>query len=126
MKYCCIGLILLLSMLAFCIFSTAFICTYTQETTAYLEKGFQLAEQENFQDATKQIEEAFHTWYSHHGFFGIVLRHAESDEVNSYFQSVLQYAKNENSEEFFGACAQLMASIEHVANMELPHYYNIF
>ena len=125
MKYFWIGLLILLVLFSGCLASTIATHRYTEDALTALQQAFDLAEDGQFTESAALIEQASDAWDSHKGLFGIVLHHDESDAVNTDFQSTLQYAKKHDGEEFFGACAELMESIGHIRDMEVPHYYNV-
>lgn len=125
MKQIWFPVILLFLLLLFCTAAMYFTCCYTEHVLSLLHEGERLAAESRFAEAAEQIEEASRFWASHAGFFGVVLRHTEADNVRTGFQAVLAYAVHENEDEFFGACSELTAAISHIADMEIPHYYNI-
>ena len=125
MRYFYIGLAILLLCLALCFTVTAVLDHYTEEAASLLEQAAERADRGDFQAAAQLVARTRDFWEQHHGFFGIALRHAESDTINSTFRELLEYAENECTEEFEPTCADLIAQIRHLSDMEKPYYYNI-
>ena len=105
MKQIWFPVILLFLLLLFCTAAMYFTCCYTEHVLSLLHEGERLAAESRFAEAAEQIEEASRFWASHAGFFGVVLRHTEADNVRTGFQAVLAYAVHENEDEFFGGQA---------------------
>lgn len=85
-----------------------------------MEQAAERADRRDFQAAAQLVARTRDFWERHHGFFGIALRHAESDTINSTFRELLEYAENECTEEFEPTCADLIAQIRHLSDMEKP------
>ena len=125
MNYGKLALILLLILLLFCVFCALMTQRYTRQVLSLLEAGFSYGEAGRFSQAADHVRQAQALWDAHTGFWGVVLRHTEADQALTGFQSALLYAETQEESEFLSACAQLIASIRHIAEMELPHYYNV-
>ena len=126
MKFLYIGLALLLACLVFCISTTVALDHYTSQASQQLETALELSQAGDLSTALKLVAEAQALWDRHHGFWGVILRHAEADEINAVFQELVAYARNNCKEEFEPTCANLIERIHHLSDMEKPYYYNIF
>lgn len=125
MKYLYVGIAILALCLALCVTTTCMLTRYTKEASQMLEEAQTHAAQAQYDAATRLVSQSNKLWKRHHGFFGIILRHDEADDVNAMYQRLLAYAEEESSEEFLPTCAELIQRIHHLADMELPHYYNV-
>lgn len=125
MKYFYTGLGLLAACLAVCLTTMLLLDKYTQAANDVLQEAIELAEHGDYHGAAQKVESAQSGWKAHRGFFGIMLRHDEADEVNAAFQALSRYAQVESKEEFLPNCAELMERVTHLAEMERPSYFNI-
>jgi hypothetical protein len=125
MKHLYIGFGILLLCLALCCVSIFVLGHTVERTTNLLQQALELGDQEYFDQAQSLTEEAMALWNAHRGFFGVILRHDEADEVNAAFQELQEYVQNECIEEFEPSCARLIEQIRHIADMERPLYYNV-
>ena len=120
-----VGLGILLLCLALCTVSVCVLQGAAEQTTALLEQAMELGNQQRFDEAEPLTDRALELWNAHRGFFGVILRHDEADEVNAAFEELQEYARNGCVEEFEPTCARLIEQIHHIADMELPLYYNV-
>ena len=111
MKHLATGVVILLLCLAICFTSLAVLDRWTTHATSQLEQALEMADREY--------------WRRRRGFFGMVLRHTEADQVNSTFRQLVEYAQNGCAEEFEPTCADLIEQINHLCDMEKPYYYNV-
>ena len=125
MKHLATGVVILLLCLALCFTSLAVLDRWTTHATSQLEQALELADREYFDEAEALVTETWEFWRRRRGFFGMVLRHAEADQVNSTFRQLVEYAQNGCSEEFEPTCADLIEQINHLCDMEKPYYYNV-
>ena len=125
MKHLATGVVILLLCLAICFTSLAVLDRWTTHATSQLEQALELADREYFDEAEALVTETWEFWRRRRGFFGMVLRHAEADQVNSTFRQLVEYAQNGCSEEFEPTCADLIEQINHLCDMEKPYYYNV-
>lgn len=119
------GVGILLLCLALCIVSTSLLSRDTQTAAAILQEAQNAAEAGDFVSAARLTGQAREFWESRRGFFGMVVRHAEADQINTTFRALQSYAEQGVRGEFAPTCAGLIEQIRHLAEMEAPHYYNI-
>ena len=86
MKHLATGVVILLLCLAICFTSLAVLDRWTTHATSQLEQALELADQEYFDEAEALVTETWEFWRRRRGFFGMVLRHTEADQVNSTFR----------------------------------------
>ena len=125
MKYLYVGIAILAICLAACTASTWALSKYTDHAVSLLEQAQLHADAGSFQQAEQLVRQAKEFWQDHHGFFGVILRHDEADQINATFWELVEYAQNNCSEEFEPSCAMLIEQINHLSDMEKPHYYNV-
>lgn len=125
MKHLYVGAAILALCLALCTTTTALLSRDVGKAAAALERAEQAAALGDFDSAAQLTAQAQRFWESRRGFFGMVLRHSEADQVNASFRALLVYARNHCAEEFGPNCAALIGQIQHLSEMEMPYYYNI-
>ena len=125
MKYLWIGAALLALCMVVCTVSTAVLDRDTAWAVCRLEDARQQADAGHLSSACTLVMEAQEFWQSRRGYWGVFLRHSETDEINAVFQQLAAYAQAGCAEEFSPTCAGLIARIRHLADMEKPRYYNV-
>ena len=125
MKHFYVGLGILVLCLALCTVSICILSRTAEQTTVLLEQAMELGNQRRFDEVEPLTDQAMALWSGHQGFFGIILRHDEADEVNATFEELQEYVRNSCVEKFEPTCARLIEQIRHIADMELPLYYNV-
>ena len=124
MKHLILGIGILLLCLILCLTVTAVLNRYTEQVGSLLEQSLAQAGKGNWEAANGLLSDARDFWSRHRGFWGVALRHAEVDTVDSSFAQLSLHASN-GSEDFAPACADLIQQIRHLYRSELPSYYNI-
>ena len=125
MKHTLFACLLLGVMLGFCIFSSVTVRAETQTVNDAIVVSRSAASRDDFEAAAAALQTAKDTWTKHERFFGVVLAHEELDEVNIAFAELLQYAALEDKDDFLAGSARLVATIEHIREMEVPSYHNL-
>ena len=125
MKHTLFACLLLGVMLAFCIVSSVTVRAETQTVNDGIAQARNAASRDDFESAAAALQAAKKTWAAHERFFGVVLAHEELDEVNIAFAELLQYAALEDKDDFLAGSARLVATIEHIREMEVPSYHNL-
>ena len=125
MKHTLFACLLLGVMLAFCIVSSVAVRAETQAVNDAIASSRNAASRDDFESAAAALQAAKETWAAHERFFGVVLAHEELDEVNIAFAELLQYAALEDKDDFLACSARLVATIEHIREMEVPSYHNL-
>lgn len=125
MKHTLFACLLLTAALGFCIFSSVTVRAETQAVNDAIAEARNAAARDDFASAAAELHRAKALWHAHERFFGVVLSHTEIDEVNIAFAELLQYAALADRDDFLAGTARLVASIEHIREMELPSYHNL-
>lgn len=115
----------LLVLLVACTCSAVIVNNFAKTTIAHLEKAIQSAEEKNYPAANKYCSAAAAHWSSKSGLLGALLRHSEADQVETGLAQLVSYSKTEDHDEFLALCAEVIHSIRHVRDMELPLLRNI-
>ena len=124
-KYLLTGVGILLLCLLLCMAVISVLNSYTAYALSLLEQAQDAARQGEFSVAEDCVSGTLAFWEDHRGFFGVVVRHAEADQINTTFHALREAARMESAEEFLPACADLMEQIRHLSDMEQPRYANI-
>lgn len=123
-KFILPGLLLIL-MIIFCVWSTwraDWLCANAAEL---LEKAGVRCELGDYDGAKELVGEAKQSWDAHEGFFGIALRHTESDDIDILFPPLLETCRQEDAKEFSRRNLELIATFRHLSRAEIPYYFNI-
>ncbi len=125
MKFLRFGLGVLLACFLLCAAAVSSLGRCTEEAAALLEQAQRFGSAGNFEEAAHWISRASEAWEARKGFLGSTLRHEELDEIEVGFRSLLAIAEQEAEDQFAPACAEQIARIRHVSEMEKPFYYNV-
>ena len=126
MKHLLIAFLILALCLGFCIWS----CFYVRGVISPVLDTLRLARvhalEGNFSAAHDAVEQAGEVWGGHESIFGVLLRHAETDEIQCSFSALREYAATRDADDFSAACAELIVRLQHLRGMQLPTAANIF
>lgn len=125
MKHLLLGFGILLVTLALCLGGIGLLGYYTGQTLQELRMAEQAMQEENLPNAADCARSAHALWERRVGFCGILLPHRETDDVNRHFARLLAAAAARDEAEFQITCAELIALVEHLPQMERAFYYNI-
>lgn len=125
MKFLRLGVGVLLACFLLCAAAASSLDRCTGEASTRLEQAQRFGSTGNFEEAARWISQASEVWEARKGFLGSTLRHEELDEIEVGFRSLLAIAEQEADDQFAPACAELIARIRHVSEMEKPFYYNV-
>ncbi len=98
---------------------------FTEQVAATVAQAQTSAEQENLDGALQQIRKASRQWSSKRNLYGAMMRHQEADDITVDLAAAEANAQHGQREEFLVLCAQLLANLRHIADMETPKLYNI-
>jgi len=119
----CAGILLFL--LAATTVNTWAIDRITEELGATLAQAEALAESGDWAQAEALTRRALGRWEDSSGYLYIVLRHSDTDEVNTGFREVLEFINCQEGGEYSAANAELIARIELLADMEQFNLKNL-
>lgn len=117
--------LLLILMVVFCVWATWRADQLCNQSAELLEQAGSRCEQGDFDGAEVLVRKAKDCWDDHEGFFGIALRHTESDDVDILFPPLLESCRQEDEEEFSRRNLELIATFLHLSRAEIPYYFNI-
>lgn len=126
MKHLLIGLSLVAAVTGFCLWSASYVRGAVEETARLLEAAYEAAEADQFSQARAAVQAAADTWDRYAGYFGTVLRHDEIDGVVEEFARLQVTVQAGDQDEFLPGCAALLETLDHVRDMELPVFANLF
>ena len=118
------GIILLVLILAGCLFMLKTLDCCISETTQQLKAAQAFAGAGNLAAAMQAADGARRSWDRWEMFLGSVLRHDEADDLHFAFARLSGFAAGNNSDEFRAECAELIARVEHIRKMEQPKLHN--
>lgn len=124
MKYLVCSLLLLAVLVLGCWLTANRVAQLTDQIVQSLDTACRAAEHSDMDSALQAVEQAHSEWQRHQGFWGCFLRHAETDDLAYSFEGLRCYAQLADREETLSRIAELQAMLRHLADMELPHYYN--
>ncbi len=119
------ALTVLLVLLAICLLNLRLLDRCISETTRCLETAQTLAQSGDLAAAALAVEQAQRIWDRWETFLGSVARHDELDELRYTFARLPGFAADNNSDEFRAQCAELIARVKHIREMERPSLHNI-
>lgn len=124
MKYLYIGLGVLAVLLALCIGSSVFLCRSTRQSEALLLDADAALREDDFPAAVAFADEAQRAFDRRRELLGALLSHEELDEIAIAFSALEVYGAEGSREEFRVRCEELLFRLRHVAEMDVPFYYN--
>lgn len=125
MRHVLFSCLVLLLVLAFCLFSMFHIRAICQQALTLLSDAQESAQRSDFASCRRSVDAAMRHWTRYERYFGLTLTHAEVDDILERFAALTQYAALEDRDDFLAGCAELRFSISHLQEMELPTLENI-
>lgn len=126
MKHLWIGVCILAVILAASIVCVSMLNLCVHRVADRLDEAVSLLDRGETSAALKTAKRAANLWHRYSGFLCSILDHEESDSIAWNFAELSSYAQTCSTEEFRCRCVEASAMIRHMADMELPYYYNIF
>ena len=124
MKYFYIGLGVLAVLLALSIGSSALLCRSTQDPERLLQNADAALLADDFPAAAALAGRAARAFDRRRDLLSAMLSHEELDEIAIGFSDLEVYAAEGSREEFRARCKELQFRLRHIAEMDLPFYYN--
>ena len=118
-----VGILVLLT--AFCWFTAWRVDSLCGKASELLEQAETHAVQGDYAGAGETAAQAFQMWNRHEGFFGMALRHTESDDIVVLFPALIEAAGQKDQGEFLLRIRELKASLRQLGRMELPYLFNV-
>lgn len=126
MKYLVIGLVILALLLATAIGAVSLLENRAMQIVQELRLAEQALDQDAPELASDYARKAMDLWQRYSGFLGSILYHAEMDDINVHFAQLGGNAAAQDLGELRSTCAELIALVEHLPQMEKAYYFNIF
>lgn len=126
MKHLILSTALLAVVIGFCLWSAGYVRNAVAETANHLQMAYEAADSDDFSRANDCVRAAVAVWDRHSGYFGTVLRHDEIDGVMEEFARLQVTVLAGDRDEFLPGCAALLETLDHVRDMELPVFGNLF
>jgi hypothetical protein len=125
MKHFLIALATLALTLGFCLYTTISVRADMALTKSYLSEAVEQGRRKDFNGAAQSLRLAEEDWDRHSDFYGVVLSHAETDDILRAFASLREYARLGDQDDFLSGCAELARTVDHLREMELPLAKNV-
>lgn len=121
--FCALGVLVLIT--GFCWFTVwrvDYLCRTSAQLLGAAETQVMLGD---YSAAEETVSHAFRLWSSHEGFFGMALRHTESDNIGVLFPVLQEACRQKDSGEFLFRTRELSAALRQLGRMEQPYLFNI-
>lgn len=126
MKFFWIGLSILAIILTCCLTVLLPLRHNCLETAELLSQAIEASEQEESETAAQLAEAAERDWQKYDKLLASFLCHDETDTVNDHFSRLRSYTATGNRSEFHATCSALVTTLEDLACIDHPCYFNIF
>ena len=124
-KYSLIAAVIVLLCLAFCLVSAFTVRGVCERVIGLLDRSILCARNGDLSGAARALQAAEKIWSAREAFFGVVLRHEEMDQVFTGFSSMREYVRLQDLDDYLALAAEMVSSLEHLRDMELPLLHNI-
>lgn len=94
------------------LYNAYYLNQFTASLTQRLEKAEKYAETGDWEEADRLTKEVRGEWEEHTMYLHILLRHADTDDVNISFREVQEFINCREDGEYSAANARLMVQIE--------------
>ena len=125
MKRLWIALALLAAVFAAVLWNSRTLTGFTGELTDLLSQAGAQASAEDWTGAGELTRQAQDRWTAWDGYLHIMLRHADTDEIDTGFREVLAYLACRDVEEYAAANARLMARLNRLSEAEQLTWNNV-
>ncbi len=125
MKYLYIGVGLLLVMLAISLLCLWQLSVCSDAIAKQLEQAISAYDSGQMDASISYARTAEAMWHEKEGFLCSLLDHMETDSIHWNFSDIRSYMTSGPADEFRASCAEALAMVRHLKEMELPYFYNI-
>ena len=116
---------ILAALFAATLYNAGYLDRLTASLADQLTRAEAMAESGEWPQAARLTEAAFREWESHTLYLHVLLRHADTDDVNSSFQEVGEFISCQESGEYSAANARLITQIRLLYEAEQLSLKNI-
>lgn len=117
--------VLLTVLLGLSFWSAGAVTETVTETETFLLQAVKEQTEKNEAAAILCIQQASEHWSRHEQFLDIFLRHDDVDCVIVELARLKSYAATVDEDDFLSNCCALLATLQHIRNMEWPLIHNI-
>ena len=123
-KIVCSAAVLVL-LTAFCWWTAWRVQKLCGQAAAYLDRAETQVALGDYPAAEAYLEDARALWENHEQFFGMALRHTESDDVEILLPALQETCRQRDGLEFLLRSRELSATLRQLGRMEQPYLFNI-
>ncbi|WP_294552206.1 DUF4363 family protein [uncultured Pseudoflavonifractor sp.] len=116
---------ILAAIFAATLYNASYLNRFTASLSDRLTQAEAWAEAGNWAEAARLTEDAFQAWESHNLYLHVLLRHSDTDDINSSFQEVGEFISCQESGEYSAANARLITQIRLLYEAEQLSLKNI-
>ena len=124
MKYFWIGIAILALLLTLGITSNVAANLILKESEALLRQADEAVERDDLQNALEKSRQAEQEWNKGKKMLHITMTHTLLDEVDASFSNLHTYGEEDEQTEYRVCCRELLLKIQHIRDMDIPHYYH--
>ena len=121
--YSALGILLVIT--GFCWFTAWRVDDLCNTSASLLEAAETQVMLGDYDAAVETVNHSFRLWNRHEGFFGMALRHTESDDVGILYPVLQEACRQKDQREFLLRARELAANLRHLGRMEQPYLFNI-
>ena len=121
--YCALGILLVIT--GFCWFTVWRVDDLCSTSAQLLEAAETQVLLGDYPAAEETVNHAFRLWQKHECFFGMALRHTESDDVGILFPVLQEACRQKDQGEFLLQARELSATLRQLGRIEQPYLFNI-
>ena len=121
--YSALGILLVIT--GFCWFTAWRVDDLCNTSASLLEAAETQVMLGDYDAAVETVNHSFRLWNRHEGFFGMALRHTESDDVGILYPVLQEACRQRDQGEFLLRARELAANLRHLGRMEQPYLFNI-
>lgn len=121
--YCALGILLVIT--GFCWFTAWRAGDLCNTSASLLEAAETQVMLGDYDAAMETVNHSFQLWNRHEEFFGMALRHTESDDIGILYPVLQEACRQKDQGEFLLRTRELAANLRHLGRMEQPYLFNI-
>lgn len=124
MKYFWIGTAILALLLTLGVTSNIASGLILRKSEALLRQADEAVGRNELQKALEKSRQAEQEWSKGKKMLHITMTHTLLDEVDASFSNLDTYGEEEERTEYRACCRELLLKLQHIRDMDIPHYYH--
>lgn len=124
MKYFWIGSAILALLLTLGVTSNIASGLILRKSEALLRQADEAVGRNELQKALEKSRQAEEEWSKGKKMLHITMTHTLLDEVDASFSNLDTYGEEEEQTEYRVCCRELLLKLQHIRDMDIPHYYH--